>query len=175
MLTLQTKNKITLTLETDQIVQTTFYFPLPPTFSRLQDHQIPDLWLCDHRTQLQAKNQPSLQRIFHVWGMRKMPSERGDAGSLLGPVTLLFPSHKFPFSLPEGLALFPPHSSYILGLKPRREDLPQLGGLPSPAHPGGPSLGPCQETEMSSGAGLSTCLAELTPTHRPTFHPSVTG
>ena len=53
---LATKNKITLTLETDQIVQTTFYFPLPPTFSRLQDHQIPDLWLCDHRTQLQAKN-----------------------------------------------------------------------------------------------------------------------
>ena len=52
MLTSQTKNKITVTLETDQIAQTTFCFPLPPTFSMLQDHQIPDLWLHDHWTQL---------------------------------------------------------------------------------------------------------------------------
>ena len=37
-----------------------------------------------------------------------------------------------------------------------------------------PSLGPCQETEMSSGMGLSTCLAGATSTHQPTFHPSVT-
>ena len=41
--------------------------------------------------------------------MRKTPSEREDAGSLLGPVTLSFPSQKFPFSLPEGLALLRTH------------------------------------------------------------------
>ena len=50
MLTSQTKNKITVTLETDQIDL------LTPTYSRLWDHQIADLWLCDRRTQLQAKN-----------------------------------------------------------------------------------------------------------------------
>ena len=31
-------------------------FSLAPIFSKLQDHQIPDLRLHDHRTQLQAKN-----------------------------------------------------------------------------------------------------------------------
>ena len=31
-------------------------FPLAPTFSKLQDHRIPDLWLRDHGTHLQAKN-----------------------------------------------------------------------------------------------------------------------
>ena len=35
-------------------------------------------------------------------------------------------------------------------------------------------MGPCPETEMSSGTGLSTCLTGLTSTHRPTFHPLVT-
>ena len=44
------KNKITVTLETDQIDL------LTPTCSRLWDHQIADLWQCDRRTQLQAKN-----------------------------------------------------------------------------------------------------------------------
>ena len=37
-----------------------------------------------------------------------------------------------------------------------------------------PSLGPCQETKTSSKMGLCTCLARLTSTHQPTFHPSVT-
>ena len=76
-------------------------FLLMPTFSRLWDHQIPDLQLCDHRTQLQTKNEPSLQRTFYWRGTRKTPSEREDTGSPLGPVTLLFPSSKFPFPLPD--------------------------------------------------------------------------
>ena len=37
-----------------------------------------------------------------------------------------------------------------------------------------PSLGPCQEAETSPRMGLSTCLAGLTSTHLPTFHPSFT-
>ena len=36
-----------------------------------------------------------------------------------------------------------------------------------------PSLGPCQETEMTSRMGLSTCLAGVTSIYQPTFHPSV--
>ena len=39
-------------------------FLLIPTFSRLQDHWIPDFRLCDHRTQLQAKNQPPFREFF---------------------------------------------------------------------------------------------------------------
>ena len=37
-----------------------------------------------------------------------------------------------------------------------------------------PSLGPCLETETSSGAGFSTGLAGLTSTHLPTLNPLVT-
>jgi len=37
-----------------------------------------------------------------------------------------------------------------------------------------PSLGPGRETETISRPGLSTCLAGLTSTHQPTFHPQVT-
>ena len=56
MLTSQTKDKVTVTLETDQIAQTTFCFPDGTYLLKiLGDHQIPDLWLCDLRTQLQAK------------------------------------------------------------------------------------------------------------------------
>ena len=46
-----------------------------------------------------------------------------------------------------------------------------VGSSPKPTS-GGPHF--CQETEMNSGMGLSTCLAGLTSTHWPTFHPSVT-
>ena len=52
-----TKNKITRTLETDQIAQTKFCFPrwcLPS--QSYETPPIPDLWLCDHRTQQQVKN-----------------------------------------------------------------------------------------------------------------------
>ncbi|XP_043294996.1 uncharacterized protein LOC122422607 isoform X2 [Cervus canadensis] len=37
-----------------------------------------------------------------------------------------------------------------------------------------PSLGPFRETKTISGTGFFTCLAGLTSTDRPTFHPSVT-
>ena len=38
------KNKITVICETDQIAQMASCY----IFSKLQDHQIPDLWLRDH-------------------------------------------------------------------------------------------------------------------------------
>ena len=50
------KNKITVILETDQIAQVRFCFLTGVYYSKLWDHQIPDLCLHDHRSQLQAKN-----------------------------------------------------------------------------------------------------------------------
>lgn len=51
MLTLQTKNDVTVTLETLEILPKPHsVVPLAPTFSRLQDHQIPDPRLRDHKT-----------------------------------------------------------------------------------------------------------------------------
>ena len=55
----------------------------------------------------------SLQRIFHLWGIRRTPSEREDPGSPYEPVTLFFPSNKFPFLawLPGSLS-FPLRSPF---------------------------------------------------------------
>ena len=49
------KFKITVILETDQTAQMTFCFLTGAYYSKLRDHQIPDLCLHDHRSQLQAK------------------------------------------------------------------------------------------------------------------------
>ena len=58
-------------------------------------------------------------------------------------------------------------------LKPGKEEHCNWVGSSHEPTSGGPSLGPCRETEMCSGTRLSTCLAGLTSTRWPTFHPSV--
>ena len=78
------------------------------------------------------------------------------------------PFNKFPFScLTARLALF--FSSLALRsgaeTRERRSTASGWASLTNPP-PVVPSLGPCRETETSSGAGLST--------HGPTFHPSAT-
>ena len=72
--------------------------------------------------------------------------------------------------MPDCLALFPPHLSYILVSKPGREDPTATGWDPLTSPPlGVPSLGPCQETEMSSGTELSTALLDWHPHTGPRF------
>ena len=63
-------------------------FPLAPTFSKLQNHWIPDLWLCDHRTQLQTKNYPS--ENFSLVGYMKDPFRKGGHWFCLRASHLLF-------------------------------------------------------------------------------------
>ena len=65
-------------------------------FSKLQDHQIPDLWLCDH---------PFTFREFFIDGVEEGLHQKGRTLVLLK--SLSFPSNKFPFScLTARLALF---------------------------------------------------------------------
>ena len=115
----------------------------------------------------------SLQRIFHRWGIRRTPSERENVGS---PVTLSFPSNKFPFScLNAWLALFFSALALHSGTKHAREDPSTTGWAPLTSPPlVVPSLRPFWETKISSRVGLFPCIAGLTSTHWLTFHISVT-
>ena len=66
-------------------------FLLTPTFSRLRDHLIPDFHLCDHRTQLQAKNQPPFREFF-IGGVLERLCQKGRTMVLLkGQLPSRFP------------------------------------------------------------------------------------
>ena len=95
---------------------------------------------------------------------------------LLMSITLSFPSNEFPFScLTAQLALFFSALALHSGARTWEGRATTAGWAPlTSLSPVVPSLGPCQETETSPRMGLSTCLAGLTSTHLPTFHPSFT-
>ena len=105
---------------------------------------------------------------FSLVGYKKDSITKGRTLVLLKGRSPSFPSNKFPFScLTARLALF--FSSLALRsgaeTRERRSTASGWASLTNPP-PVVPSLGPCRETETSSGAGLST--------HGPTFHPSAT-
>ena len=69
VLTSQTNNKSQSSLRLTKLLKWYPVIALVPIFSKLGDHQIPDLWLCDHPF-----------REFFT-GIKRTPSEREDAGS----------------------------------------------------------------------------------------------
>ena len=149
---------------------------LAPTFSRLRHHRIPDLSLCDHKTLAADWKLTTPSENFPLEGYKKNPVRKG-GNWFFSKVShpLVFPLINFLF-LPDNLAhsLFL-HTCLIFWCQnPGGKIHHDWVGSSYEPTPGGPLPWTLQRNwDNPLRMGLSTCLAGLTSTHQPTFHPSV--